>query len=204
MTLDAILFDLDGTLLDTLDDLADSMNAVLACFGCPAQPVDDYRYHVGDGVRKLALRALRAAGGDAAHVDTAIDAMRHEYLKRWSNKTKLYEGVPELLDRLLERRISLAVLSNKPDDFTQLMVAHFFDPDCFAVVRGVTHLPTEATEATPMPSPAGLLFCHWLDFSAGVSVSLFLGASLIVAAVYGKGTIRNTATVQNDHREPIT
>jgi len=151
MLSDAILFDLDGTLLDTLDDLADSMNAVLARFGRPAQPVDDYRYHVGDGVRKLALRALRAADGDESHIDAAIDAMRDEYLKRWSDKTKLYEGVPELLDDLRRRRIPLAVLSNKPDDFTQLMVAHFFGPECFAVVRGVRNgVPRK-------PDPAGAL-----------------------------------------------
>lgn len=151
MTHDAILFDLDGTLLNTLEDLADSMNVALARLGCPAQPVDDYRYHVGDGVRKLTLRALRAAGGDRSHVDTAIDAMRAEYLKRWSNKTKLYEGVPELLDNLRGRGVPMAILSNKPDSFTQLVVEHFFDPDCFAVVRGARD------SVARKPDPAGAL-----------------------------------------------
>lgn len=137
MLFDAILFDLDGTLLDTLEDIADSMNAVLARFGYPALPANDYRYHTGDGVRKLALRALRAAGGDEGRLDVAIEAMREEYSRRWADKTRPYQGVEDLLSGLRERGIGRAILSNKPDDFTKLVVEHFFGNECFAAVRGV-------------------------------------------------------------------
>src|SRR5208337_5431507 len=115
----AVLFDLDGTLLDTLDDLGDSMNAVLAANGYPAHPIAAYTEFVGDGVQNLVRRSLPAVvRGDEAVVTRLVPQMRSEYAGRWSSKTRPYDGIPELLDGLAARGMRLAVLSNKPHPAT--------------------------------------------------------------------------------------
>jgi phosphoglycolate phosphatase len=132
----AVLFDLDGTLLDTLDDLADSMNASLRRFGFPPNPVDTYRYLVGDGLLSLVSRALPEDHRDVATINEVACAQWEEYSRNWANKTRLYEGVSELLDALQTRGIAMCVLSNKPDDFTHIIVQKFLSKWKFAAVRG--------------------------------------------------------------------
>jgi phosphoglycolate phosphatase len=149
MRFKAVLFDLDGTLLDTLDDLADSMNASLKRFGFPPNPVDTYRYLVGDGLMNLVSRALPPGHRDEATVESVAIAQWEEYSRNWANKTRPYPGVPELLDALQERGIAMCVLSNKPDDFTRIIVRKFLSKWNFAVVRG-------QTKDTPIkPNPLG-------------------------------------------------
>ncbi|MCX7028611.1 MAG: HAD hydrolase-like protein, partial [Spirochaetes bacterium] len=112
----AVLFDLDGTLLDTLEDLADAVNAVLSSFGFPSHPVDAYRYFVGDGVETLMRRTLPAGTAtDEALLQRAMELQRADYAKRWHAKTHPYPGVLELLADLEQRKIRMAILSNKPD-----------------------------------------------------------------------------------------
>src|SRR5271157_4996689 len=119
----AILFDLDGTLLDTLEDLADSMNATLAALGLPPHPLSAYRYFVGEGVRNLALRALpEQARADERVVGKAVETRRSEYGRRWHDKTRPYDGIPELLAAARSRGLKLAILSNKPHPATQEVV----------------------------------------------------------------------------------
>ncbi len=120
----AVLFDLDGTLADTLADLANATNWALTQLGCPTHPLDSYRYKVGDGARQLCARALPADKQDL--VDEAMRLMRERYGQHCFEQTRLYDGIPELVSALAERRYSLAVLSNKPDDFTKRMIAHYF------------------------------------------------------------------------------
>jgi len=146
----AVLFDLDGTLLDTLDDLADSMNASLRRFGFPPHPVDTYRILVGDGLLHLVSRALPEGHRDDTTVDNVAGAQWEEYAKKWANKTHPYEGVPELLDTLQDRGITMCVLSNKPDDFTRIIVQKFLSKWRFAVVRG----QSEDTPIKPDPTAA--------------------------------------------------
>src|SRR5512145_2696504 len=121
----AVLFDLDGTLLDTLQDIADACNAALARNGFPAHPVDAYRYFVGDGVPALVSRVVPPDRQDAATLGKMASAYREEYQQRWNATTRPYAGVPELLDELTARGLVLAVLSNKPDDFTRRCVSEF-------------------------------------------------------------------------------
>jgi len=133
----AILFDLDGTLLDTLDDLGDSVNAVLARLGYPTHEMYKYRYYVGDGVANLVRRALPSAlGGDEKTVEAVTPLVRAEYGKRWKDKTHVYPGIPELLAELSSRGIKLAVLSNKPHPATLEVVGLFLSSWQFDVVLG--------------------------------------------------------------------
>ncbi len=147
----AICFDLDGTLLDSLTDLADSMNAALATLGLPPHPEQAYKLFVGDGMATLARRVLPAERqADDALAAACVEAMRVEYARRWADATRPYEGVAELLDGLVERGLTLAILSNKPDDFTVETVAKLLDRWPFAVVRGVR------AGVPPKPDPTGL------------------------------------------------
>ncbi|MHC4069996.1 MAG: HAD family hydrolase [Planctomycetota bacterium] len=144
---EAILFDLDGTLLDTLADIANSMNAVLSEFGFATYPVDSYRYFVGDGMECLVKRTVPTEHKSEKTVSKCFRAVKEEYARRWAEETKPYPGIPELLSSLQERNIAMAVLSNKPDDFTQLTIKKFLPDYDFKIVRGLR--PGDA----PKPDP---------------------------------------------------
>ncbi len=136
MRFDAVLFDLDGTLLDTLEDIADSTNAALRAQGFPEHPLAAYRYFIGDGVENLVRRALPPERLEAATLARSAELMRREYSARWADKTRPFPGVPELLDALTARGLPMAVLSNKPDDFTRLCVQRLLPRWRFEVVLG--------------------------------------------------------------------
>jgi phosphoglycolate phosphatase len=118
----AVIFDLDGTLLDSLEDLADSMNAVLARQAFPVHAVEKYRYFVGDGIAELVRRVLPVEQRADSLVAENIRWMSAEYEQCWNKKTRPYPGIAELLDALTGAGLNLAVLSNKPDAFTKIMV----------------------------------------------------------------------------------
>ena len=136
MKFEAVLFDLDGTLLDSIEDLTDSMNIVLDGFGFPGHDVATCKHFVGDGVEIFALRALPENHRDEATVAQCAAEMRAEYRKRWSLKTRPYDGIPELLDDLTLRNLKLAVLSNKPEESTREMVAELLSKWRFFPVAG--------------------------------------------------------------------
>lgn len=133
----AVLFDLDGTLLDTLQDLADAMNTVLRRFGFAAHPLEPYRYFVGNGMAALVHRALpKPHQDDQALASACLAALKEEYRERWREQTRPYPGIPELLDQLAARQIQMSVLSNKPDEFTRVMVDRFLPHWHFDCVFG--------------------------------------------------------------------
>ena len=136
MKFEAVLFDLDGTILDTIEDLTDSMNIALNGLGFPAHDVEACKHFVGDGVEMFALRALPENHRDEATVTQCVAEMRAEYSNRWSLKTRPYDGIPELLDDLTLRNLKLAVLSNKPEESTKEMVAEFLSKWRFHPVVG--------------------------------------------------------------------
>lgn len=149
MSYQAVLFDLDGTLLDTLTDLADATNHALRSLGFPEHPRESFRYFVGDGVETLIQRVLPGDYCDAATMAECASLMRREYAQRWAATTRPYEGIPELLGALAARGIPMAVLSNKPDEFTRLCVAQLLPGWQFAAVLGAgTLFPRK-------PDPAG-------------------------------------------------
>jgi phosphoglycolate phosphatase len=136
MNFKAVLFDLDGTLLDTIDDLTDSMNIALNHFGFPGHDPRACKMFVGDGVEMFAFRALPENSRDQATVKKCAFLMRQEYKKRWAKRTRPYEGIPELLDELTSRNLKMAILSNKPDDATKEMVAEILSKWRFHPVTG--------------------------------------------------------------------
>jgi phosphoglycolate phosphatase len=143
----ALLFDLDGTLLDTLGDLANSMNAVLEGRGLPRHEKDAYKQFVGDGMEMLVRRALPESHRGEQLVEACLLAMRNEYSGRWPETTRPYVGIAELLDALRVRRLRMAILSNKPDDFTREMVTALLTPWRFDAVVGAR------PEAPKKPDP---------------------------------------------------
>lgn len=147
----AVVFDLDGTLLDSLEDLADAMNCVPAEAGYPLHPLDAYRYFVGDGIEALVRRAVPEGARDEATLPALVDAMRDEYARCSANKTRPYPGIPELLDALQAQGMPFAILSNKPHAATVDLVARLLGRWRFATVLG-------ARDAVPKkPHPAGAL-----------------------------------------------
>jgi len=151
MTYRAAIFDLDGTLLDTLDDLADAVNAVLRRMGCPTHPAASYKHFIGRGFTVLAERALPPQKRDAGRIAECVAGSKTEYAARWKERTHPYDGVPALLDELARRGGKMAVLSNKPHEFTQAIVAHFLPGRRFEAVFG-------GREGVPAkPDPAAVL-----------------------------------------------
>lgn len=144
----AVLFDLDGTLNDTLTDISTAMNHALRAHGLPEFAVDAYRYLVGDGAKKLAERAVR----DRQDLREAVQRTYQAYYETHALvTTRPYDGIPELLAALRALGLRLCVLSNKPDADTRNVIAHFFPQVDFAVVRG-------QVEGVPVkPDPAGAL-----------------------------------------------
>lgn len=131
-----VIFDLDGTLLDTLQDIADSGNAVLKKLKFPTHSIEDYKIFVGDGMANLACRALPEGHWDLDTITKCVKLVKAEYSKRWYKTTKPYEGIAELLDELKERKIKIAVLSNKPHEFTNASVLRFLKKWKFTVIAG--------------------------------------------------------------------
>ena len=147
----AVIFDLDGTLLDTIADIADSMNAVLAKHSLPLRSIGEYKQFVGDGADNLVIRSV--AGTELAEhmISTLVTEYKTEYLKRQSDKTRAYDGIPELLSALAERKIKMAVLSNKSHTATLEVMAHYFPDVCFSAMIG-------QREGHPIkPDPTGVL-----------------------------------------------
>lgn len=153
----AVLFDLDGTLTDTLQDIATAMNRALRLHGLPEWPLDAYRTLVGDGARVLAQRAVREQQALAPSVQAEYQAY---YERHTRVATRPYDGIPEMLHALQQAGLKLAVFSNKPDADTRNVVAHFFPDIRWTAVRGqVEGIPVK-------PDPTGaLLVAKALDVS---------------------------------------
>ncbi|MBK7860345.1 MAG: HAD family hydrolase [Archangiaceae bacterium] len=128
----SVIFDLDGTLLDSIADIGGAMNDALEARGKPTHPIAAYLNFVGEGVEQLARRAAP----EGEDLKTLVDEYRARYAQRMEQHTRPYEGVPQMLDALLGRGLKLAVLSNKRDDFTVELVKRQLGRWPFAGVRG--------------------------------------------------------------------
>lgn len=122
----AVIFDLDGTLLDTLEDLTDSVNAALKAYNCPQKSIEQVRMYVGNGIRNLMKRAVEG-GEEHPQFEEIFHAFQEDYKKNSRNKTKPYEGILELLRTLKAQNIKLAIVSNKADFAVKDLNKYFFD-----------------------------------------------------------------------------
>jgi len=138
MDFKAVIFDLDGTLLNTLEDLADSMNCVLKRNRLPQHGLAAYKYFVGDGIDMLVRRALPFEIADEEELSRFIREMKSEYACRWTQKTRPYPGIPEMLAAFTEADFAMAVLSNKPDDASNEIVKALLPKIDFRMVMGAT------------------------------------------------------------------
>jgi len=147
----AVIFDLDGTLLDTLADLGNSANRVLQSRGYPFHPLDAYKYFVGDGARTLITRVLPETGRSLDTIEECLQLFLADYKSNWAVDTKPYPGIIEMLSGFEKSGLSLSVLSNKPDAVAKLSVKKFFPRHKFNHVIGQSDfLPKK-------PDPSGAL-----------------------------------------------
>lgn len=131
-----VIFDLDGTLLDTIADLAAATNFALRAYNHPVHEVDKYRYFVGDGVRKLVERALPEDARSPIHIDEVLGYFRQYYMRHCEDLTAPYPGIVELLSELQDAGVKLAVASNKFQIGTESLVKRFFPNINFVAVLG--------------------------------------------------------------------
>ena len=164
------IFDLDGTLLDTLGDLAASTNYALRTHGMPEHSIDDVRRFVGNGVRKLMERAIP---GGAANPDfeATFATFRQYYMEHSLDTTKPYEGIPETLAELKRRGCRLAVVSNKMMAATQELCQHFF-PDTIEVAIG----ENESQGIRKKPAP-DTVFAALRKLGVGNGEAVYVGDS---------------------------
>ena len=147
-----IIFDLDGTLIDTLEDLADSVNEALERMGYPVWPAGAYRLKVGRGFRNLMENSVpEAVKEDDGVIDRMLGFFVEAYDRRYMDKSRPYEGIDGLLDELVNRGILLAVNSNKRTDYTEKLIDRLFHRIPFVGVFG------ERAGVPKKPDPAGAL-----------------------------------------------
>lgn len=147
---DTVIFDLDGTLLDTLEDIAFSMDRALSLSGLPTHGLEPYKIFVGNGVDKLVERALPDGAGSDAFARVKADYLEW-YCSHATDRTRPYDGAIDAVRALRGAGMAVCVLSNKPDADTRGVVDRFFGAGSFDVVRG-------AREGVPLkPSPEAAL-----------------------------------------------
>lgn len=166
--MDNFIFDLDGTLLNTLNDLAASTNYALRQSGMPEHSVNDVRLFVGNGVKKLMERAI-PGGLDNPKFDETYATFRKHYLEHSLDTTKPYDGIPEVLAELKRRGKRLAIVSNKFYAATQELARHFF-PDTIEVAIG------EREDIRKKPAPDTVLEAM-RQLGVGKEGSVYVGDS---------------------------
>jgi phosphoglycolate phosphatase len=145
MIFKAVIFDLDGTLLDTLHDLANTLNSVLAKHDYPLHTVEECRLLVGQGMRELVRKALPEAARSEKMIDRLMPEFMAQYAEQWNIHTRPYPGISTLLNAIAENGIKMAILSNKADHFTKLCAEELLHQWKFDFVMGhhsgIAHKP---------------------------------------------------------------
>ncbi len=131
----AVLFDLDGTLVNSLADLAGSTNYALRKFGFPTHEIESFKYFVGDGMPKLIERALPKEKRQETHIKQVLAVFMEHYKKHYCDKTKAYDGILEAVDAIISMGLKTAVVSNKVQDMAETVTNKILG-DRFSVVCG--------------------------------------------------------------------
>ncbi len=151
MSFNAVIFDLDGTLLDTLQDLAGTLNTVLSKNGYPVHTLEECRFLVGQGMRELVRKALPEGIGTTETIDRLLPEFMAHYADNWNIHTRPYPGINLILSSLAGQGVKMAILSNKADNFTRLCAEELLKEWQFNVVMG------HHSGIAPKPDPAGAL-----------------------------------------------
>lgn len=201
-----VIFDLDGTLADTLESIAYCTNKALAQFGLAPFPVKRYRYFVGDGAAELIRRSLLASGDqELIHYDAMVESYGHIFEQDCMYKVAPYEGIPDTLRSLKEKGVKLAVLSNKPHERTVEVVQTLFGDHLFDVVQGQT------PAINKKPSPDGV-FAIAEQIGAAVDEILYVGDTDTdmktgkAAGVFTVGVLwgfRDRSELEDNHADKI-
>ena len=142
------IFDLDGTLLNTIEDLGYAANHALQAHGYPTHSIASYPFFVGNGVRRLIERVLPEDARTEATIDRLLITFKEYYNDHNTDYTKPYAGIPELLSLLSSRGVAIAVASNKYQAATEKLISHFFPTLSFIAVEG----QKEGVPVKPDPS----------------------------------------------------
>ncbi|MCC8167081.1 MAG: HAD family hydrolase [Planctomycetes bacterium] len=148
---EAVIFDLDGTLLDTLEDLGDSVNIVLEEAGFPTHRYDAYKKIIGKGFRDLMTRSLPEEARSKETVDARLARFLAVYEQRYQNRTVPYPGIEKLLAALRDKGVPMAVNSNKRDDYSNNLITKLFPDISFVGVYG------ERSDFPKKPDPSAAL-----------------------------------------------
>lgn len=167
MAIKAVIFDLDGTLLDTCNDLANAVNYALNKNGFPIHNPQMYKIFTGDGTDVMITRALPESNRDAETLKKVRDVYFEFYNEHSGECTRPYDGIPELLESLKERGIMLAVTSNKIEFMTQSVIKHYFG-DTFDFVTG------QSENVPPKPNPS-MVFKAMKNLGVEPSECLYVG-----------------------------
>lgn len=163
-----VIFDLDGTLLDTLEDLADSVNEMLRKFSCPERSLEEIRQFVGNGMKKLVERSV-SADFDQKNFDSAYEFFRLSYSKNMQNKTRPYEGIITCLEELKRLGIKTIVTSNKNDDAVKNLCKEYFGD--------LLNLAVGAKEGIPSKPSPEMVFSAIREIGAEKEDCIFVGDS---------------------------
>ena len=181
MTARLVIFDLDGTLVDSIGDLAEAAEYALKENGYPSNPKDNYRYYVGNGTMKLIERAL-PEGTDEAEICRIHKVFSERYREHCLDLTKPYDGIQSMLHKLKAAGIMIAVASNKPDEFAKTIVAELFGEGYFDSVHG----KREGVPAKPAPD---IVFSIMKELDVQAGDTIIAGDSDVdVATAHNAGT----------------
>ena len=164
MTIEGIIFDLDGTLVDTIEDIGDATNTLLKIHGYPQYTTEDFIRWIGNGAAKFIEEAM-GEEVEPCQLKNYVSEFKEIYRVNIHNKSKLYEGVSELLDELTHRDIKLAILSNKPHHLTEAVVSYYLSNWAFKPVFG------QRIDVPRKPDPAGAIEIAYL---MGIETDRFL------------------------------
>lgn len=162
-----LIFDLDGTLVNSVADLADAANYALKNHGYPIHEEEKYNYFVGDGVWKLLERVLPESDRTNENINALHEDFAQYYNVHYRDKTRPYDGIPEVLEELRRHGYMLAVASNKPDEFTKTIVNYFF-PKTFSYIQG-------GLDGVPKKPEPQIVFSIMDKLSVSSEECLFIG-----------------------------